>query len=104
MLLDVQGLTVRFGGVEAISAVDLQLAAGEVLGLVGATGCGKTTFINALTGIVPIAEGGLTFAGEDITGAPIHDIARHWPHQSVNPSVSGDDREGQRSPRRLQRW
>ena len=76
MLLDVQGLTVRFGGVEALNNVDLQLAAGEVLGLVGANGCGKTTLLNAITGVAPIAAGHVKFAGEDITGAPIHDIAR----------------------------
>jgi branched-chain amino acid transport system ATP-binding protein len=76
MLLDVQGLTVRFGGVEALSNVDLKLAAGEVLGLVGANGCGKTTLLDAVTGVVPIAAGRVKLAGEDITGAPIHDIAR----------------------------
>jgi branched-chain amino acid transport system ATP-binding protein len=76
MLLDVQGLTVRFGGVEALASVDLRLAPGEVLGLVGANGCGKTTLFNAITGVVPIAAGRVKFAGEDIAGAPIHDIAR----------------------------
>jgi ABC-type branched-subunit amino acid transport system ATPase component len=76
MLLDVKGLTVRFGGVEALTNVDLRLARGEVLGLVGANGCGKTTLFNAITGVVPIADGQVKFAGEDIVGVPIHDIAR----------------------------
>lgn len=76
MLLDVRGLTVRFGAVEALREVNLQLALGEALGLVGANGCGKTTLFDAVTGVVPIAGGEVKFAGDDITGASIYEIAR----------------------------
>jgi branched-chain amino acid transport system ATP-binding protein len=76
MLLELRALAVRFGGVEALKAVDLQLAAGEALGLVGPNGCGKTTLINAICGVVPVVGGRVTFAGDDITAAAIHAIAR----------------------------
>jgi len=103
MLLDVRALAVRFGGVEALKAVDLQLAAGEALGLVGPNGCGKTTLINAVCGVVPIAAGTVKFAGEDITAAPICQIARRgvartnqtarlFPAMSVADNVSRVDR------------
>jgi branched-chain amino acid transport system ATP-binding protein len=105
MLLDVRGLAVRFGGVEALDAVDLQLAPGEVLGLAGANGCGKTTLFNAICGVVPIAAGHVKFAGEDITGAPIWAIARRgiartnqtarvFPMMTVADNVSPVDRLG----------
>jgi ABC-type branched-subunit amino acid transport system ATPase component len=76
MLLQLEGLSVRFGGVEALAGVDLKLAPGQALGLVGANGCGKTTLFNALTGVVPTSTGRIVFLGRDITGAAIHDIAR----------------------------
>jgi branched-chain amino acid transport system ATP-binding protein len=76
MILQLEGLTVRFGGVEALSGVDLEVAHGQALGLVGANGCGKTTVFNAVTGVVPSAAGRVIFLGEDITAAPIHAIAR----------------------------
>lgn len=107
MLLDVRGLAVRFGGVEALDAVDLQLAPGEVLGLAGANGCGKTTLFNAICGVVPIAAGHVRFSGEDITGAPIWEIARRgiartnqtarvFPMMTVANNVSPADRAGRK--------
>jgi branched-chain amino acid transport system ATP-binding protein len=76
MLLRLEGLCVRFGGVEALTAVDLELAPGQALGLVGANGCGKTTLFNAVTGIVRASAGRIVFLGRDITRAAAHDIAR----------------------------
>jgi ABC-type branched-subunit amino acid transport system ATPase component len=76
MLLQLEGLSVRFGGVEALAGVDLKLAPGQALGLVGANGCGKTTLFNALTGVVRASTGRVVFLGRDITGAAVHDIAR----------------------------
>jgi branched-chain amino acid transport system ATP-binding protein len=107
MLLDVRGLAVRFGGVEALDSVDLQLAPGEVLGLAGANGCGKTTLFNAVCGVVPVAAGQVKFAGEDITGAPIWEIARHgiartnqtarvFPMMTVADNVAPVDRPGRK--------
>jgi branched-chain amino acid transport system ATP-binding protein len=77
MLLQLEGLTVRFGGVEALGAVDLSLAPGASLGLMGPNGCGKTTLFNAISGVVRPVAGRVLFRGHDITGAAVHDIARH---------------------------
>jgi ABC-type branched-subunit amino acid transport system ATPase component len=76
MLLRLEGLTVRFGGVEALSGVSLELAAGAALGLMGPNGCGKTTLFNAISGIIRPESGRIVFADLDIAGRPAHDIAR----------------------------
>src|SRR5262245_63834120 len=76
MLLRVEGLTVRFGGVEALCDLSLPLASNEALGLMGANGCGKTTLFNAVTGVVRCAAGRVVFRGRDVTGLAPHAIAR----------------------------
>jgi ABC-type branched-subunit amino acid transport system ATPase component len=76
MHLQLEGLSVRFGGVEALSGLDLQLEMGQALGLMGANGCGKTTLFNAITGIVRASAGRILFCGCDIGAAPAHAIAR----------------------------
>ncbi len=64
-LLDAEDIHVQFGGVRAVNGVSLALYDGEILGLVGPNGSGKTTFLNALSGVVD-AEGSLTVAGERV--------------------------------------
>jgi ABC-type branched-subunit amino acid transport system ATPase component len=64
-LLEAEDIRVRFGGVQAVNRVSLTLYDGEILGLVGPNGSGKTTFLNALSGIVD-ADGNLSVAGEPI--------------------------------------
>jgi branched-chain amino acid transport system ATP-binding protein len=76
VLLQLEGLTVRFGGVEALAAVDLALEPGSSLGLMGPNGCGKTTLFNAVSGIVRPASGRILFRGGNIVGFPAHRIAR----------------------------
>jgi branched-chain amino acid transport system ATP-binding protein len=66
-LLDVEHLTVAFGGVHALDLVDLTVADGSVTGLIGPNGAGKTTFIDAVTGFVPLHHGSIGFAGEDVS-------------------------------------
>ena len=68
-ILAARGLSVRFGGLIALDALDLQLQAGEVLGLIGPNGSGKTTFFNAVTGLYRPAGGHVVVNGRDITGA-----------------------------------
>lgn len=67
-LLRARSLTRRFGGVVALNRLDLEVRKGEVLGLIGPNGSGKTTFFNVVTGIFPATEGTITFDGADITG------------------------------------
>jgi ABC-type branched-subunit amino acid transport system ATPase component/ABC-type branched-subunit amino acid transport system permease subunit len=64
-LLDAEDIRVQFGGVRAVNGVSLALYDGEILGLVGPNGSGKTTFLNALSGVVD-AEGSLSIAGERV--------------------------------------
>ena len=73
-LLNVEGLAVRYGGVQALQGVDIQVAAGEVVAILGANGAGKTTLVRALSGLVPKAGGRVTFDGLDLTRAGSADI------------------------------
>jgi len=66
LILQCAGLTVRFGGLVALDRLDLELAQGEILGLIGPNGSGKTTFFNALTGLYR-ASGSAAFQGEELT-------------------------------------
>ncbi|MGK2947388.1 MAG: ABC transporter ATP-binding protein [Acidimicrobiales bacterium] len=66
-LLEVRGLTVSFGGVHAVREVDLDVGAGDFIGLIGPNGAGKTTLIDAVTGFAPLAAGAVELAGSDIT-------------------------------------
>lgn len=75
-LLEVSGLSVRFGGVRALDGLDLHLDEGETLGLIGPNGSGKTTSFNTITGFVLPAAGTVRFAGEDITAQPPRHVAR----------------------------
>src|ERR1700683_5746302 len=65
-LLDVTGLRVAYGGVVAVSDVDLQVAEGSVYGLIGPNGAGKTSMVDALTGYTKPAAGRIVFDGRDI--------------------------------------
>lgn len=68
-LLVARALTKRFGGVVALDALDLDVGQGEIVGLIGPNGSGKTTFFNVATGIYEADAGAVTFAGGDITSA-----------------------------------
>jgi branched-chain amino acid transport system ATP-binding protein len=74
-LLDVQGLSKRFGGVQALDDVSFQALPGQVLGIIGPNGSGKTTLINLITGFVKPTSGRVLFEGSEITGMPPHKIA-----------------------------
>ena len=68
-LLEVRGLTKKFGGVTALDGIDLAVDRGEILGLIGPNGSGKTTLFNVVTGIYAAHEGTIAFGGTEITGA-----------------------------------
>jgi branched-chain amino acid transport system ATP-binding protein len=75
-LLQVDGLTKRFGGLVANDSVDLRVGEREIVGLIGPNGAGKTTFFNCLTGQLRIDSGRVVFADEDLTNRPPEAIAR----------------------------
>ena len=75
-LLSCTGLTMRFGGLAALNKLDVQVEEGDVIGLVGPNGSGKTTFFNVLTGIYTPSEGRIVFDGKDITAQTPQEICR----------------------------
>ncbi|MER7443015.1 ABC transporter ATP-binding protein [Micromonospora avicenniae] len=75
-LLEVDHVTLRFGGVVALNDVDFTLYKGEIFGLIGPNGAGKTTCFNAMTGIYRPSEGEIRFRGERINGKKRHQITR----------------------------
>jgi len=75
-LLELSGVTRRFGGLRAVSDVTLSVPQGEVLGLIGPNGAGKTTIVNVITGVHPASAGKVRFAGEDITRVRPYQAAR----------------------------
>ncbi|MDE0052017.1 MAG: ABC transporter ATP-binding protein [Rhodospirillales bacterium] len=76
-MLRVERLSRSFGGVAALEALDLAVAEGEVLGLIGPNGSGKTTLFNVITGVHPPDTGRVMLRGEDISGSPPARIVRH---------------------------
>jgi branched-chain amino acid transport system ATP-binding protein len=75
-LLIASGLTKTFGGLQALTALDLRIEAGEVRGLIGPNGAGKSTFVNVLTGIYRPDGGELRFRDTDIRGARPYHLAK----------------------------
>ena len=75
-ILECVGIERRFGGVVAVTGVDLAINHGEIFGLVGPNGSGKTTLTNAISGFYPPNKGTVRMAGKDITGVAPHKVAR----------------------------
>lgn len=75
-VLECHGLERRFGGLVAVTGVDVRIAKGEIFGLVGPNGSGKTTLVNAIMGFYPPQKGRIVLEGVDITGMKPHVVAR----------------------------
>ncbi|MDP9102209.1 MAG: ABC transporter ATP-binding protein [Actinomycetota bacterium] len=69
-VLSARGVSKRFGGLTAVSSVDLDVAEGEIVGIIGPNGAGKTTFFNCLTGLETPTEGTVELGGAPLTGRP----------------------------------
>jgi branched-chain amino acid transport system ATP-binding protein len=74
-LIEASGVHVRFGDRVVLEEIDLEVAEGELHGIMGPNGAGKTTFFNVLTGRVKPSRGRIRLAGEDVTGLAPHQIA-----------------------------
>jgi len=68
MLLEVSGLEVRYGGIRAVRGIDLAVAEGELVCLIGANGAGKSSTLRAISGLLPAAVGAVRYAGRDLAG------------------------------------
>jgi ABC-type branched-subunit amino acid transport system ATPase component/ABC-type branched-subunit amino acid transport system permease subunit len=93
LLLAVERLLKRFGGLEAVSRVGFEVRAGEIVGLIGPNGAGKSTVFNLITGALPSDDGTISFLGQDITDAGQRriaraGIARTFQHVKLRPSMS----------------
>jgi len=87
-ILQIQEVSKRFGGLQALSHVTFDLPEGEILGLIGPNGAGKTTLFNCVNGVYPPEEGRVVFRGKEITGWKPYHVARLGlarTHQIVKP-------------------
>ncbi len=92
-LLEVDHVTLRFGGVVALNDVNFEIRRGEILGLIGPNGAGKTTCFNAMTGVYTPTEGTIRFKGKEIAGTKPHrinhlGIARTFQNIRLFPEMS----------------
>ncbi|HEV7249185.1 MAG TPA: ABC transporter ATP-binding protein [Shinella sp.] len=71
-MLRVEGLRSRYGRIEVLHGIDLEVASGEIVTVVGANGAGKTTLLKCLSGIQPVSSGSILFRGEALTSVPAH--------------------------------
>jgi branched-chain amino acid transport system ATP-binding protein len=109
-LLELDGITRRFGALVAVDRVDMRVQEGEVRAVIGPNGAGKTTLFNLVTGVVKPTAGEIRFAGEPITGLPAHKIchrgiSRTFQLTSLFPEMSA--RENARlaaQARNARRW
>ena len=76
VLLEVKGLEVHYGGIRAVKGIDLDVAEGELVCLIGANGAGKTSSLKAICRLIPSRSTKMTYQGSDISGAAVHELPR----------------------------
>ena len=77
MFLDISGLSKNFGGLQAVNELSFSVDKGQIVGLIGPNGSGKTTVFNLITGVHKPSSGQVIFQGKDLTGKPPHVVARN---------------------------
>lgn len=77
MILQMQNVSKRFGGLKAVNGVDLSIESGEIVGLIGPNGAGKTTLMNLISGTFTPDSGNILFNGVDITGKEPYEVCRY---------------------------
>ncbi len=88
ILLSIQGMTKRFGGLQALTQITFDLPQGQILGLIGPNGAGKTTLFNVINGVYAPEEGRIIFRDKDVTKAKTYERAHMGmarTHQIVRP-------------------
>ena len=93
MLLDLQGVTKRFGGLVAVDQISLNVHAREIVALIGPNGAGKSTVFNVVSGVLDATSGSIAFRGHNVAGAESRDIAkmglsRTFQHVRLLPQMS----------------
>ena len=93
VLLSVEGLTKRFGGLVAVDNVSFEVKAGTITALIGPNGAGKSTTFNLITGALPATSGKVSFTGRDLAGVKPHEVvslgmARTFQHVKLRPTMS----------------
>ncbi len=96
VILEVEGLTKRFGGITAVAEVELQLREGEILALIGQNGAGKTTLFDCISGFLPVDGGRVRLRGQDITDLPPHEraaagLGRSFQEARLFPSLTTEE-------------
>ena len=76
ILIEVKGVSKRFGGVVANNNISISVPEGQIIGLIGPNGSGKTTLFNSIVGYHPIDEGSIKFEGQEISHLRVQQIAR----------------------------
>jgi ABC-type branched-subunit amino acid transport system ATPase component len=71
-MLELRAVSRHFGGVRAVDGLDLEVAQGEIVGLIGPNGSGKSTAVNVITGLFPLTSGQILFKGQDLERLPTH--------------------------------
>jgi branched-chain amino acid transport system ATP-binding protein len=87
-ILQVEGVTKRFGGLQALTQVTFDLPEGQIMGLIGPNGAGKTTLFNCINGVYTPEIGRIRFHGKDVTGSKTYQMAKMGlarTHQIVQP-------------------
>ena len=75
--LELRGLKVRYGGIQAIKGISLSVRQGELVTLIGANGAGKTTTLKAITNLIPASEGEIVYRGQSLRSVGAHTKVRN---------------------------
>lgn len=76
VILTIENVSKRFGGLLALDKVNLSVKQGEIFGIIGPNGAGKTTLFNVINGVYPPTQGRVIFRGEDVTGMPPYELSK----------------------------
>ena len=89
IILNIAGVSKRFGGLQALSDVNIKIMQGQIYGLIGPNGAGKTTFFNVITGLYQADTGSFELAGKPYSPSAPHKVAKAGiaPHFSKHTSV-----------------